>query len=82
MSTCTRQINKPVEEMYVKCDKCEKEIAGYYSQFGIGIPLVMQNRMTQVIGDPSGRFPEKVTIHDLCPDCYKKFIHWLDIKED
>lgn len=82
MSTCTRQINKPVEETYVKCDKCGKEITGHYSQFGIGVPLVMQNRMTQVIGDPSGHFPEKVNIHDLCPECYKKFIHWLDIKED
>ena len=82
MSTCTRQISKIVEEKYTKCDKCGEEITGYFPHFGLGIQMVMQNRMTQIIGDPSGHVPEKVTIHDLCPQCYEKFIDWLDVKEN
>lgn len=84
MSTCTRQVRKPVEEKYIICDKCGEEIKDHYpsSKFGFRIPLVIQNRMTQAIIDPSGYIPEKVTVHDLCPECYKKFINWLDIKEN
>lgn len=82
MSICKRRITKPVEEDYIKCDKCGEEITGHFSQFGLGIPLVMQNKITQTIVDPSGNYPTKTTIHDLCPECYKKFIRWLDKKEE
>lgn len=27
---------------------------------------------------PIGHFPEKSTVHDLCPKCYEKFLNWLD----
>lgn len=82
MSVCTRQITKPVKESYIKCDKCGEEITGQFSQFGLGIPLVMKNQMIQTIIDPNDNYPTKTNVHDLCPECYKKFIHWLDNKEE
>lgn len=83
MSICIRTITKPVEETYKKCDKCGKEITGYVSQFGLGmISVAMKNQMIQTIVDPSGNHPTKTYVHDLCPKCYKKFINWLDKKEE
>lgn len=84
MSKCIRQIMKPTEESYIKCDKCGKEITETVAEmprmlYGFISPrLLARNRMEQTIFDPSGRVPEQTNIHDLCPKCYEKFLNWLD----
>ena len=35
MSKCIRQIMKPTEESYIKCDKCGKEIKKYHKAIEI-----------------------------------------------
>lgn len=84
MSKCIRQIMKPTEESYIKCDKCGKEITETVAEmprmrYGFISPrLLARNRMEQTIFDPSGHIPEQTNIHDLCPKCYEKFLNWLD----
>ena len=83
MSKCIRRIMKPTEESYIKCDKCGKEITESVAEmprmlYGFSPRLLTRNRMEQIILDPSGHIPEQINTHDLCQECYIKFLNWLE----
>lgn len=83
MSECIRRIIKPTEESYIKCDKCGKEITEAEAEMpralhGFGPRLFSNCKIKQIIYDPYGHVPEQTITHDLCLDCYKEFLNWLE----
>ena len=84
MSKCIRRVIKPIEESYVKCDKCGKDISETETMSnpnalpGFGSRLWVRSKIEQIIFDPSGHIPEQINTHDLCQECYTKFLNWLE----
>ena len=83
MSKCIRRVIKPIEESYVKCDKCGKDITEVETMsnetfHGFGPRLWVRSKIEQIIFDPSGHIPEQINAHDLCQECYNKFLNWLE----